>query len=322
MKKKWFEKKLNILIIFLVLTCVFIAGCGEATNNIYVDGIEISKKNLYLAEGQTAVISAQVYPFNAYNQNYSFESSNSSIVTCEDGFVVAKKAGEAMIYVYSEEGGYKDSCNVLVTTASNNLELNNYNNLNMPPKELEPIYNSEDYNSSQTTSAQSITKKNSQKELLNFLNKKNNKSKNNEQFKVNKSNNEKNNQNLSSFSKFKNLAAKKVSAEFNSDIEAGKKILKNLKSDLQDSILNMESQKNIFSSLFQDSQSSLLNAFNNLNIEICNEISNTKQSILNNLVEFEDKLDSGEYTVETKDINGVTFVMIKNNLNNKNVENV
>ena len=121
-------------------------GCGDLfdrgnqTKEVRVDGIEISKKNLYLAEGQTAVISAQVYPFNANNQSYTFESSNESVVSVEDGFVTAKKAGNATIYVYSTEGGYNDSCNVLVTTAANNLELNQYNNLNMPPKELEPIY--------------------------------------------------------------------------------------------------------------------------------------------------------------------------------------
>ena len=156
MKKKGLKYYL-VLCVFAVL-CVFVTGCGQTPNNVYVDSIEISKKNLYLAEGQTAVISAQVFPFNANNQNYTFESSNSSVVTCEDGFVVAKKAGDAIIYVYSEEGGYKDSCNVLVTTAKNNLGLNNYNNLNMPPRELEPIYDFDNENSYQQTNTISLKK--------------------------------------------------------------------------------------------------------------------------------------------------------------------
>ena len=66
----------KILSIFAVLFAVLLlAGCGNQTQEVKVDGIEISKKNLYLAEGQTAVISAQVYPFNASNQDYSFESN-------------------------------------------------------------------------------------------------------------------------------------------------------------------------------------------------------------------------------------------------------
>ena len=116
-------KKISIISILIVFACIFFAGCGQTALNVYVDGISISKKNLYLAEGQTSVISAQVFPFNANNQNYTFESSNNDVVTCEDGFVVAKKAGNATIFVYSEEGGYKDSCNVLVTTAKGKIEL-------------------------------------------------------------------------------------------------------------------------------------------------------------------------------------------------------
>lgn len=130
-----------MLSIILLCAC-FLTGCGQTTETIAVDSIQISKKNVYLAEGQTTVLSAQVYPFNANNQKVIWSSSDESVVKIEDGFVTAVKKGEAVIEVLSEEGGYKDTCNVLVTTASDNLALNDYNNLNMPPKELEPIYNS------------------------------------------------------------------------------------------------------------------------------------------------------------------------------------
>ena len=155
--KKIFSNRTFVIMCTILTLCLFLlSGCGTTEGKISVDSVQISKKNVYLAEGQTTVISAQVYPFNAENQNVIWKSSNEAVVTIEDGFVVAKKAGDAVIEVISEEGGYKDTCNVLVTTASDNLALNDYNNLNMPPKELEPIYHGE--NTSKKISAKKMAK--------------------------------------------------------------------------------------------------------------------------------------------------------------------
>lgn len=276
MKKISFNLKIFGLIMVIVASISIFGGCGETTSQVYVDGIEISKKNLYLAEGQTSVISAQVYPFNANNQNYSFESSDSTIVTCDDGFVVAKKAGDAVIYVYSEEGGYKDSCNVLVTKASDNLEINNYNNLNMPPKELEPIY--ETNNASAQTSAKPAIKG---KGSASFI------------------------------SKLKNLAVQKTSEEVAEDIEAGKKVLSQFKQELNNSLLDLESEKNVISNLATETGDTLFDAFNNLHLSMLDEMQKVKQSMINSLDNINQKIDDGEYTVESKDINGVTFVVMK-----------
>ena len=44
---------------------------------------------------------------------------------------------------------------------------------------------------------------------------------------------------------------------------------------------------------------------------------NIQTGMIKNIEDIQEKLESGEYTVESKDINGVTFVVIKNdNLQN------
>lgn len=281
MKKNFFKRFVQIFIIVSIcFSALLFAGCGEQQNEVRVDGIEISKKNIYLAEGQTAVISAQVFPFNANNQNYTFESSNDSVVTCEDGFVVAKKAGDAVISVYSEEGGYKDSCNVLVTKASDNLELNNFNNLNMPPKELQPIYNSED--NVQKTNASPIK-----------------------------------NDCQSTFKVFKDYALQKLDNEIQSDIEAGKNVLNNIKEEFDLFAKNLEIQKDVFKNTYSGGQNAMIGAFNNLHDAMIDEMQKTNQSMNQTIDDLNEKIESGEYTVESRQINGVTFVVISNS-NNQN----
>ena len=335
----------NITIIFILCFAItLLCGCGQQEININVDGIEISKKNIYMAEGQTAVISAQVYPFNATNQSYEFESSDENVVTIEDGFVVAKNAGDAVIYVYSLDGGYRDSCNVLVTRASNNLALNDYNNLNMPPKELEPIYNSDDYveNTKQTQYKTEKTAKNTTKDIKNNKNTQNvnksaPKSKSKRYTVKNMTNNKSNSNNLTKQTKkpiynkktnkisnksFKNTAkeiAQKVNAEVSDDVEAGKNVLRDIKAELQNSINSLQQEKEIIAnSVTSFAEDSFLNSFNNIQCEMLDIFKNIKQDMLNSLSVAEQKLEDEEYTVESKNINGVTFVVIKNNLDTSN----
>ncbi|MBR4124201.1 MAG: Ig-like domain-containing protein [Clostridia bacterium] len=283
----------KILSIVAVLFAVLLlAGCGNQAQEVKVDGIEISKKNLYLAEGQTAVISAQVYPFNASNQDYSFESNNESVVTIEDGFVTAKKAGTATIYVYSTEGGYKDSCNVLVTTAGDNLALNQYNNLNMPPKDLEPIY----YGETAQTNSKSVSK---------ILQKPT----------FSKPKPTKTGEKKSLKDAIKS-GVKQVKAEVSQDIEAGKKVLDDMKDDLKKSVDFIEEQKEsvsaMFSEMFADTQDSFLQSVQDFQTKMYDEMQTMQQNIMQSIESTKQKIDSEEYTVESGDINGVTFVVIKN----------
>ena len=281
-RKKWIN---FVIVLGVFVLSIMLAGCGEQASEVRVDGIEISKKNIYLAEGQTAVISAQVFPFNANNQNYTFESSDNSVVTCEDGFVVAKKAGDAVISVYSEEGGYRDSCNVLVTRAQDNLELNNFNNLNMPPKELQPIYNSEDEATKTSLSAYA-------KPQASPI----------------------------TFNKLKNYAVKRLSDEVESDVNAGKNVLNDIKEEFLQFTDDLKFQKDTMKNLFCDCQNSVVDAFNNLHLTILDELGKTNQAMIDEIDNISQKVEAGEYTVESKELNGVTFVVISNS--NNNAENI
>lgn len=316
-----------IILVSLLILC----GCGQNTENIGVDSIEISKKNLYMAEGQTAVISAQVYPFNASNQNYTFESNNESVVTIEDGFITAKKAGDAIIYVYSEDGGYKDSCNVLVTKARDNLALNQYNNLNMPPKELEPIYNSEDYQTNQTNSKTNRYAANNQNASINSKTVKNSHPINAKPIKqhtcvqaVNKKFDSFKTDNETNFKKqtFKDViknTTKKVKAEVIDNVDAGKNVFDEIKNELKNSIDDLENEKNAIIENFSNfSNNSFEKIFNSIRCDMINIFKETKQQILDDMLKTEEKIESGEYSVESKNLNGVTFVVIKNNVNAEN----
>ncbi|MGN1221820.1 MAG: Ig-like domain-containing protein [Christensenellales bacterium] len=278
MKNKFF-KKINIATIFILIFCVTIlSGCGQTAQNIDVDSIQISKKNVYLAEGQTEVLSAQVYPFNANNQNITWISSDESVVKVEDGFVTAIKEGDAVIEVISEDGGYKDTCNVLVTTASDNLALNNYNNLNMPPKDLEPIYNSNDYNSAKTSA------KNNKKTARQMID---------------------------------NLVVK-ANAEAQDVKQSTINVIDEIKGELNASINNLNAQKEYLAQNMStdNTTNSIYNMFYNIQTEIIDGMKNIKQDMLNAIEQTEEKIESEEYTVQNKNLNGVTFVVISNNTNN------
>lgn len=228
----------------LIISTLFLCGCGKTTATILVDSIEISKKNLYLAEGQTAVISAQVYPFNADKQDYTFESSDNSIVTIEDGFVTAKKSGNATISATSTDGGYVDKCNVLVVKASDDLELNNFNNLNMPAKELEPIYNSDDYKKSQTSArkiAQNIgTKVNT--EITNDI-----------------------------------QSAKDVFEQFKTELQSSISQLNEEKTNLQN-VANSKAESNMLD-MFSCMQTNVLDSIISIKSEMLEQINNAEQEI-------------------------------------------
>lgn len=276
MKKNFVKRFVKILTIGLFcLSAIIFAGCGETENVVRVDGIEISKKNIYLAEGQTAVISAQVFPFNANNQNYTFESNNESVATCENGFVVAKKAGDAVISVYSEEGGYKDSCNVLVARASDNLELNNFNNLNMPPKELKPIY--DEYSKTQKTSA---TPMNTNEPLT--------------------------------LKHIRNYATKKINKEIQDEVLAGSNVLNEIKNEFQLFVNDLSNQKDMMKNLYSGGQNSFVNAFDNLHNAMIENMQNINNEMIAQIDNLNQKIESGEYAVDSKEINGVTFVVISN----------
>ena len=83
---------------------------------IPVAGVTLDKDKLELAQGTTAQLKATVSPKNATNKNVTWSSNNESITTVDqNGNVKAISEGTATITVTTDDGGYKDFCDVIVT---------------------------------------------------------------------------------------------------------------------------------------------------------------------------------------------------------------
>jgi len=108
--------------LFLILILVFsfcLTGCNETTvvaNQIDVNDIVINKSYAYVDVGEKLILTAQVYPFNADNQNILWKSDNSNIAEVSGGIVIGKSEGRTVITCISEDGEKEDKCILYVST--------------------------------------------------------------------------------------------------------------------------------------------------------------------------------------------------------------
>ncbi len=77
-------------------------------------GISLNKKELTLDVGKTETLVVTYSPNNAENKEVTWKSSDSKIVSVEEGKITAIKPGKATITVTSSEGDYKVTCQVKV----------------------------------------------------------------------------------------------------------------------------------------------------------------------------------------------------------------
>jgi len=82
----------------------------EKENIVLVNGVKIdNKQTIQLKVNDTYKFNATVSPETATNKNIIWKTLNEDIVDIDEkGRILAKKAGEATIYVMSEEGAYLD----------------------------------------------------------------------------------------------------------------------------------------------------------------------------------------------------------------------
>lgn len=86
---------------------------------IPVTDINLSKSSLSLEVGKSETLTATVVPAEATNKDVTWESSDNTIATVENGKVTAKKVGKATITVTSaDDEKIKKTCEVTVTAAS------------------------------------------------------------------------------------------------------------------------------------------------------------------------------------------------------------
>ena len=86
------------------------------SEEIKVNKITVQNKSIYLERYETERIEYDVSPDNATNQDVTFKSSNTSVVTVDNkGYIYAKKNGNATITIKSEDGGATATVKVYVS---------------------------------------------------------------------------------------------------------------------------------------------------------------------------------------------------------------
>ena len=97
----------------------------KITVSVQVDvvGIDLLELDGAIAIGGTAQLKADVLPSNATNQNFTFESNDTSIATVsESGLVTGVSEGSVMLIATTEEGGFTDT--VVIDVLSPSTEFN------------------------------------------------------------------------------------------------------------------------------------------------------------------------------------------------------
>lgn len=82
--------------------------------NVNVTSISLDKKSLKLEPGEQATLTANVLPDNATDKTVTWESSDDSVASVENGTVTARAAGTASITASSADGEITASCQVTV----------------------------------------------------------------------------------------------------------------------------------------------------------------------------------------------------------------
>ncbi|MHB9031153.1 MAG: DUF5050 domain-containing protein [Candidatus Latescibacterota bacterium] len=95
------------------------------TETVRATGVSLNKTSLYLFQGgASSRLTATVSPAGAVNKNVRWESSNPNVAAVDEmGKVTPESVGTCRILVYTEEGGYRASCDVMVevmNTVGNN----------------------------------------------------------------------------------------------------------------------------------------------------------------------------------------------------------
>lgn len=81
---------------------------------VSVMGISLDKNQLELNIEERVTLQYSVLPENATNKNVLWSSSNVSVAIVENGVITATGVGDATITATTEDGGYKETCEVTV----------------------------------------------------------------------------------------------------------------------------------------------------------------------------------------------------------------
>jgi len=105
--KKYFLKIFSVSVLLLLLTTT-------CTKEKHVAYVTLSKPTLTLKVGESAILTATVYPPEAINKNVIWSTGYQEIVAIENGFLTAISEGIATITVTTEDGNHTSHCIVTV----------------------------------------------------------------------------------------------------------------------------------------------------------------------------------------------------------------
>ena len=85
----------------------YVATCTVVVKPVAVTGIEFNSTGVTLSGVREDRLNYSIRPYNATNQNLTFESSNEDVAVVENGYIIVKGAGDTVITAITEDGGYR-----------------------------------------------------------------------------------------------------------------------------------------------------------------------------------------------------------------------
>ena len=90
--------------------------CEVIVPKTNVTGIRFNQKTLEVAFGQRVILPYTIDPATASNKNVIWSSSKPAVAEIDnDGFLILKASGSTVITATTEEGGFSDECELIVT---------------------------------------------------------------------------------------------------------------------------------------------------------------------------------------------------------------
>ena len=108
-------KKINGLIVFLILLIIGVLIYMFFSNEVSLEKIVLDKKEISLYVGEKGKINVSFVPINAKNKTISWKSNNPSVAEVDNnGIISSIEVGEADIIVSTTDGNIKEMCHVIV----------------------------------------------------------------------------------------------------------------------------------------------------------------------------------------------------------------
>ena len=97
-----------------MLLLIAMMGCTTDLEKAVTD-VTLDKIKITLDVGESATLTATVYPEDAANKTVSWTSSNTDVASVVNGIITAIEIGTATITVITKDGNYTAKCTVTVT---------------------------------------------------------------------------------------------------------------------------------------------------------------------------------------------------------------